>query len=261
MLGYQHSYHAGNAADVHKHALLCAMLDYLVQKDKPLSYIETHAGRGLYDLDAPEARKTGEANQGIARLAALFAPDHPYIRSLAAVRARFGPAAYPGSPLLAALMLRQGDPMHVAELHPRENAALHTALDPWGAQIRAEDGYAMALALCPPTPRRGMMLVDPSYEGSADYALIPDFLAGIARKWNVGILALWYPLLASGLHRPMLASLERLFPAALRHEVAFAAAGPAHRLHGSGMFVVNAPYGLDRQAAHLSSLFAGRTSA
>jgi 23S rRNA (adenine2030-N6)-methyltransferase len=257
MLSYQHIYHAGNAADVHKHALLCAMLDYLVQKDKPLTYIETHAGRGLYDLCAAEAVKTGEAEQGIVRLEGRFPKDHPYIRRLSEVRARYGPSAYPGSPLLAALSLRETDPRHLAELHPRENAALHSTLDPWGAHIRAEDGLAMALAICPPVPRRGLLLVDPSYEVKQEYDLIPDALAAISRKWNVGILALWYPVLASGTYGPMLRKLTQLFPAALRHEVSFAAAGATHRLLGSGMFVINPPYGLDREAALLSSLFAG----
>lgn len=256
MLSYQHIYHAGNAADVHKHALLCAMLDYLVQKDKPLTYIETHAGRGLYDLRAEEALKTGEADHGIARLEGRFPKDNPYIRRLSEVRARYGPAAYPGSPLLAALCLLETDTLHLAELHPRENAALHAALGPWGAQIRAEDGFAMAQAICPPTPRRGLLLVDPSYEVKQDYNLIPDALSAINKKWNVGILALWYPLLASGAHAPMLHRLARLFPDALRHEVSFTAAGAAHGLRGSGMFVINPPYGLDREAARLSSLFA-----
>jgi 23S rRNA (adenine2030-N6)-methyltransferase len=260
MLSYQHIYHAGNAADVHKHALLCAMLNYLVQKDKPLCYIETHAGRGLYDLDADEALKTGEAGQGILRLADRFPKDHPYMHRLAEVQARFGPTAYPGSPLLAALTLRDMDRMHLAELHPRENAALHTALDPWGAHIRAEDGFAMAQAVCPPRPRRGMMLVDPSYEMKEDYDLIPDVFAAINRKWNVGILALWYPILVSDAHRPMLRRLAQTFPDALRHEVSFGTAAPTHRLRGSGMFVVNPPYGLDGQAAHLSSLFANPPS-
>jgi 23S rRNA (adenine2030-N6)-methyltransferase len=260
MLGYQHIYHAGNAADVHKHVLLCAMLDYLVRKDKPLSFIETHAGRGLYDLRAEEALKTGEADQGILRLAGRLPGDHPYMRRLSETRARFGPNAYPGSPLLAALTLRDQDRMHLAELHPRENAALHAALGPKGAHIHAGDGFAMARAICPPTPRRGIMLVDPSYEMKDDYDLIPDVLAAINRKWNVGILALWYPILVSDAHRPMVRRLERAFPDALRHEVTFDAAGPTHRLRGSGMFIVNPPYGLDGQAAHLSSLFASPTS-
>lgn len=256
MLSYQHIYHAGNLADVHKHALLARMLDYLVQKDKPLSYIETHAGRGLYRLDAPEAQKTGEAEQGVARLAARFAADHPYLRRLAEVRARYGVQAYPGSPLIAALTLREGDVMHLAELHPRENAALREAMAPWGAHVRAEDGFAMALAICPPTPRRGLLLVDPSYEVKADYEAIPKHLAAIHRKWNVGILALWYPILASGAHGPMLAALARAFPDGLRHEVAFPPAREGHRMTGSGMFVVNPPFGIEAWAREVDAVFA-----
>jgi 23S rRNA (adenine2030-N6)-methyltransferase len=257
MLSYQHIYHAGNLADVHKHALLARMLDYLVQKDKPLSYIETHAGRGLYLLDAPEAIKTGEATQGVARLADRFGKDHPYARRLAEVRARCGAQAYPGSPLIASLTLREGDTIHLAELHPQENAALRAVMAPWGAHVRAEDGFAMALALCPPTPRRGLMLVDPSYEVKTDYETIPKRLAAIHAKWNVGILALWYPILASQAHLPMLAALERTAPSALRHEVSFPPAREGHRMTGSGMFVINPPYGMADWAHEVEEVFAG----
>ena len=128
MLSYQHAFHAGNLADLQKHAALAAMLDYLLRKDKPLSYVETHAGRGLYDLGSAEARKTGEAAQGILLDEAALAEDHPYRRALAAVRARHGPRAYPGSPLLAATLLRPGDRLHLAELHPQEHAGLVQAL-------------------------------------------------------------------------------------------------------------------------------------
>jgi 23S rRNA (adenine2030-N6)-methyltransferase len=256
MLSYQHAYHAGNLADVHKHALLCWTLDYLTRKDKPLSYIETHAGRGLYRLDADEALKTGEASQGIARLEAGFPAAHPYRRRLAEVRARYGPAAYPGSPLLAALSLRDGDRLHLAELHPQEVAALRHNLAPWGAQVRAEDGLAMAQAICPPLPRRGLMLVDPSYEIKDDYEAIPRVLSGIHRKWNVGILMLWYPVLASGAQEPMRKALEAAFPGALSHEVRFPPARDGHRMVGSGLFVVNPPFGLAEEAARLSDRFA-----
>ena len=137
MLSYQHLYHAGNLADVQKHALLAWMLDYLTLKDKPLSYIETHAGRGLYDLGADEALKTGEAAAGIARMENRFAPDHPYRRRLAEVRIQFGPMAYPGSPLIAALSLREGDTVHLAELHPQEHRALVENLGPLGCPYPA----------------------------------------------------------------------------------------------------------------------------
>ncbi|MGL6210449.1 MAG: 23S rRNA (adenine(2030)-N(6))-methyltransferase RlmJ [Paracoccaceae bacterium] len=255
MLSYQHLYHAGNLADVHKHALLAWALDYLTQKDKPLSYIETHAGRGLYDLAADEAIKTGEAAGGVAVAEGWFAPDHPYRRRLAETRAAHGPLAYPGSPMVAALSLRDGDVMHLAELHPQEMRALDENLGPWGAHLQARDGFEMAMAVCPPTPRRGLMLIDPSYEVKADYDRIPKIIAQIARKWNVGVVALWYPLLTGGPHGPMLAELAGLFPDALRSEVRFAPVRDGHRMEGSGMFVVNPAFGMDAEARRIEALF------
>jgi len=255
MLSYQHIYHAGNMADVHKHALLAWMLDYLTAKDKPLSYIETHAGRGLYRLDAAEALKTGEAAAGIGRLAAVFPADHPYARCLALIRARHGEAAYPGSPLIAAQLLRPGDAMHLAEMHPREHAALLEVMAPFSAHVRREDGFKAALSICPPTPKRGLMLIDPSYELKDDYAAIPGFIATIRRKWNVGVIALWYPLLAGEPHRAMLDALCAADPNALRHEVVFGPAREGHRMVGSGMFVANPPYGLDQEAARVTAIF------
>lgn len=255
MLSYQHVFHAGNMADVHKHALLAVMLDYLTRKDKPLSYVETHAGRGLYRLDAPEALKTGEAAAGIGRLAAAFPAAHPYARCLAAIRARHGATAYPGSPLVAAQLLRPGDRMHLAELHPVEHAALVAAMAPYPAQIRRADGFAAALSVCPPTPRRGLMLVDPSYEVKQDYAALRGFLAKLRRIWNVGILALWYPLLEGAPHAAMLDALAAGAPDALRHEVRFGPAREGHRMTGSGLFVVNPPFGLAAAAAELSAVF------
>jgi 23S rRNA (adenine2030-N6)-methyltransferase len=256
MLSYQHIYHAGNMADVQKHALLAKMLEYLVQKDKPLTYIESHAGRGLYRLDAAEALKTGEAATGIGRLESSFPANHPYRLRLAEVRARFGANAYPGSPLLAAMSLRPGDRMHLAELHPREHAALAELMVPFRAQVRREDGFAMALSLCPPTPRRGIVLIDPTYELKEDYAAMPRVVAALRRKWNVGIVALWYPILPDARHEPMLSALAAAEPDAFRHEVAFGPAREGHRMVGSGMFVVNPPYGLGSEAERLSGIFA-----
>ncbi|VDC30761.1 23S rRNA (adenine(2030)-N(6))-methyltransferase RlmJ [Pseudogemmobacter humi] len=255
MLSYQHAFHAGNLADVQKHALLAFVLDYMTRKDKPVSYIETHAGRGLYWLGSAEAAKTGEAAQGIARLEAAFPPGHPYRERLDEARGMYGADAYPGSPLIAALGLREGDRLHLAELHPQEHAALQEALGSWGAHIRREDGFAMALALTPPTPRRGLMLVDPPYEVKEDYDRIPKLFAQIARKWNVGVLMLWYPILRDAPHAPMLTALMRQHEGALRHEVRFPPAREGHRMVGSGMFVVNPPYGLSEEAARLSALF------
>lgn len=256
MLSYQHLYHAGNLADVHKHALLAWMLAYLTRKDKPLSYIETHGGRGLYDLDAPEALKTGEAAQGIGRLENAIAADHPYRQVLAETRKTHGTSAYPGSPLIAAQMLRSTDSLHIAERHPQEFAALSEALLSTSARVHPTDGFAKAHELTPPMPRRGLMLIDPSYETASDYADMAKFIGQMARKWNVGIIALWYPILKDNRHRALLADLRSAHPDALSSEVAFPPARKGHGMIGSGMFVINPPWGLSDEAASLNQVFA-----
>ncbi|ETX30043.1 23S rRNA (adenine(2030)-N(6))-methyltransferase RlmJ [Roseivivax isoporae] len=257
MLSYQHAYHAGNLADVHKHALLSEMLDYLTRKEKPLTYIETHAGRGLYDLSGAASRKTGEAQQGIARALGWFPQDHPYTRVLAQIRARHGRDAYPGSPLIAQALLRPTDRLHLAELHPAEHAALAEAVSGRNVSLQKADGLALALSLAPPEPRRGLLLCDPSWERPADYDEVPKALKRIAKSWNVGILALWYPILSDPRHGTMMADLEAAFPDALRHEVRFPPVREGHRMVGSGMFVTRPPYGLDAAARRLGQAFAG----
>ncbi|WP_372837051.1 23S rRNA (adenine(2030)-N(6))-methyltransferase RlmJ [Puniceibacterium confluentis] len=259
MLSYQHHYHAGNLADVHKHALLAWMLTYLIQKDKPLSYIETHAGRGLYDLTAPEAVKTGEAAMGITRAQSWFAPDHPYRKAVDSLRTDLGASAYPGSPLIAAKLLRDQDTLHFAELHPGEVAALRDALWQYRGHTYQQDGFELAQSLCPPEPRRGLLLIDPSYEIKSDYDTIPKTLAQLHRKWNVGVLALWYPLLKSGAHLEMLGQLQRDHPDALRHEVTFPPIRDGHRMIGSGMFVINPPFGVETETEFLTRKFARLT--
>ncbi|WP_295047753.1 23S rRNA (adenine(2030)-N(6))-methyltransferase RlmJ [uncultured Paracoccus sp.] len=255
MLSYQHAYHAGNLADLHKHALLAAALDYLTRKDKPLSYLETHAGRGLYRLDSAESAKTGEAGAGIQRAEAQgwLPDDHPLLRALTQVRRSHGAQAYPGSPLVAAHFLRRGDVAHLAELHPAEYDALTQVAG--FATLHRQDGFQMAQAVCPPTPRRGMILIDPSYEVKADYAAIPRQIGLIARKWNVGVIALWYPVLTDDRHAPMLDALSAAHPEALRSEVSFPPARPGHSMIGSGMWLLNAPFGLADEAARLDAIF------
>ncbi|WP_102107647.1 23S rRNA (adenine(2030)-N(6))-methyltransferase RlmJ [Oceaniglobus roseus] len=255
MLSYQHGYHAGNLADVHKHALLAAVLSYLTRKDKPLSYFESHAGRGLYDLAAPEAIKTGEAAAGIARAGALLPADHPYRACLAALRARHGATAYPGSPLIAAHLLRPTDTIHLAELHPAEHRALSDVMAGTGAHVVREDGLAFAVSRLPPMPRRGMLLIDPSFEVKDDYMSLARLLPQLHAKWNVGILMLWYPILADGRHRPMLSALRRALPGTLVHEVGFAPMRPGHGMTGSGVVLVNPPFGIEKETALLDGLF------
>lgn len=262
MLSYQHLYHAGNLADVQKHALLCVMLEYLTRKDKPLSYLETHAGRGLYDLSAPEAEKTAEARGGILRVDsdAWFPPDHPYAKRYRDIRAKFGEMAYAGSPLLAAGFLRTGDRMDLAELHPQELLALRNAMKGTGAKLHQQDGFEMAFSKCPPTPRRGLLLIDPSYEVKADYDQIAQAIPKLHKIWNVGVIALWYPILTDNRQAPMVRKLRAALPDALSHEVRFPPVREGHRMVGSGMFVVNPPWGLEQETSRLSQLFDGLTS-
>ncbi|WP_368186536.1 23S rRNA (adenine(2030)-N(6))-methyltransferase RlmJ [Aestuariibius sp. HNIBRBA575] len=255
MLSYQHIFHAGNLADVQKHSLLAWMLDYLTQKPKPVSYIETHAGRGLYHLDAAEAVKTGEAAAGIAVAEDWFDADHPYMRALDFIRNARGETAYPGSPAVAASLLRGDDPMHLAELHPRERDALQDVMGR-RAKVYAQDGFSMAHAICPPDPRRGLMLIDPSYEVKSDYVRMPGIITQLHRKWNVGVIALWYPILTDGPHQSMIKTLlAEDLPKVVHHEVRFPPAREGHRMIGSGMFVVNAPWGLSDEATRISALF------
>jgi 23S rRNA (adenine2030-N6)-methyltransferase len=256
MLSYQHSFHAGNAADVHKHALLASALAYLTRKDKPLSYLETHAGRALYDLDSIQARRTGEAKAGVARLLERAPDTHPWARAIAAARAAHGPSAYPGSPWIASHLLRPSDRLDLAELHPAEHAALTDALPPIpGRRIHRRDGLEMAGALCPPEPRRGLMLIDPSWEVRAEYDRIARLLPALHRKWSVGVLMLWYPILPDRRHAPMVKALRSAIPEVMLSEVAFPPARAGHGLHGSGLAVINPPWGLEEDAARIADWF------
>ena len=256
MLSYQHLYHAGNLADVQKHTLLCWMLAYLTRKDKPLSYFETHAGRGLYDLAAPEAVKTGEAAKGIqAVLADWFNAEHPYAKRLAEIQSLHGATAYAGSPVLAQGFLRESDSATLCELHPAEVVALRKAMKGSGIRIKQKDGIAVAQSDCPLTPRRGLMLIDPSYEVKSEYDLMAQTLPQLHRKWNVGVIALWYPILRTGLQLPMIKKLRAALPEAFCHEVRFPPVREGHKMIGSGMFILNAPYGIEQETKRLDQLY------
>ncbi len=247
MLSYQHGYHAGNAADLHKHIVLAELLALLTAKPRGITYLETHAGRGLYDLTAPEALKTGEAAAGIARVD--IAPASPYGRALAETRARYGADAYPGSPLIARLLTRPQDRLALMELHPAEHAALRAALAGEGVAIHHRDGREGALALAPFTPRKGLALVDPSYEVKSEYAETAAFARRLIAKWPQATALIWYPLLPAGRHADLLAGLGPL-PHRI-DEVRFAPA-PARGMTGSGLALINAPHGAEAAfaAAH-----------
>lgn len=254
MLSYQHAYHAGGPADLHKHAAFAALLALLTVKARPISVIETHAGRGLYDLSSPETAKTGEAARGVARLApadpeGAGAGAAAFARALAAVRARFGPDAYPGSPLIARTLLREGDRLTLCELHPAEHAALRATLNaavrnaPPGPRwaVHRRDGHEALPALCPPAPRRGLALIDPSYEVKTEYARTAETALAALGRWPEGCALIWFPLIDDR-HLALTEPLRAALPDLLRDEVAFADP-PARGMHGSGLLLLNPPWG------------------
>jgi len=245
MLSYQHAYHAGCPADVHKHAVLARLLLRLKARDEPLTLIETHAGRGLYDLTSVESKKTGEAIQGIVRLLndKKLAPSHPLSKIIAATRRTHGPAAYPGSPLLAYDLLRPEDHIHLMELHPQEYEALYHLLGSApNVSIQHRDGFSATLDLVPPTPPRGLVLIDPSYEVKTEYAQTAHFVLDLHDKWPEGILMLWYPLLKAGNHEAMVDGLEHAnLKGFQRREMHFAKPENVRGMFGSGLILINLP--------------------
>jgi 23S rRNA (adenine2030-N6)-methyltransferase len=242
MLSYQHAYHAGGPADLHKHMALAGLLTLLTAKERGISYMESHAGRGLYDLAAPQATKTGEAMRGIG----LLTPTpHPFWQAMSQIRAQHGPTAYPGSPALARTLLRPHDRLTLMELHPAEHAALETAMADDGppVAVHRRDGAEGLRALTPPNPRRGLALIDPSYEVKAEYIDTALLALETATRWPQGVILVWYPLLPQGREESLIGPVEAVAPEGLlRDEVVFADP-PARGMFGSGLLILNAPYG------------------
>jgi 23S rRNA (adenine2030-N6)-methyltransferase len=249
-LNYRHAYHAGNFADVVKHVALVAALAYLKKKDKPFRVIDTHAGRGLYDLTGVEAGKTGEAQSGIARLGAV-ADAPPALQTYLAIARGFGHARYPGSPLIAAKTLRPGDTLVAIEKHPEEQAALAAALAPFAnAKAVLGDGYERLAALLPPPERRGLVLIDPPYEAPDEFDRVAGAFAAAYRRFATGIYLLWLPVKrqvdADALAGEILhAGATKLLLLTL--DVGRAPDAASERLSATGLLVVNPPFGFAQE--------------
>lgn len=255
MLSYRHGFHAGNHADVLKHIVLAALLRHLALKDKPFRVVDTHAGAGWYRLDHTFAQKTGEWREGIGRIWA--AKDAPPATAdyLALIRAANGlemakpatgePGVYPGSPWLARQLLRPEDRLHVFELHTSDAPALIDALrGDRQVKVTAGDGYAGLRANWPPPSRRGLALIDPSYEVKDEYGQVVDAVADALRRFPTGIVAVWYPRLVRRESEMLPGKLTRLSPDNWLH-VALDVRGRAEQgMHGSGMVVLNPPWTL-----------------
>jgi len=248
LLSYQHAYHAGNPADVHKHFVLAEVLRLLTVKERGISYLETHAGRGLYDLSSDEAQKTGEAEEGIDLMPGS---DLAFFEALAAIREHHGNTAYPGSPMIAEHFVRAQDRLVLMEKHPQEHKALRRAMKGTIAEIHHRDAFEGARAVVPLSPRRGLVLIDPPYEIKTEYAEAGGLARDLRRRWPEAAVMVWCPLLEAGRHAELLQTVTDDDPAVI-HEVSFDLKG-GKGMRGSGLLMLGAPYGtaaaLDRVVA------------
>ena len=200
-MNYHHEFHAGNFADVFKHAVLCRILHYLRTKPAAFRVIDTHAGAGLFDLSSSEASRSGEWHDGIEKLMAAQLPQaladllSPYLEVVGALNERGRLRVYPGSPALARAWLRPQDRLIACELEPKTGAALTRNLQGDNRiKTLTLDGWVALNAYVPPNERRGLVLVDPPFEADNDFARLSMGLAEAHRKWPTGIYALWYPI-------------------------------------------------------------------
>jgi 23S rRNA (adenine2030-N6)-methyltransferase len=254
-MNYRHVYHAGNFADVLKHTAFVAVLHHLRKKETPFAVIDAHGGRGLYDLDSEEAKKTGEAKDGIGRLlAADSAPG--VLEDYCRIVQGFGPSSYPGSPLFAAKLMRRQDRLVAIEKHPDEFAALAAALKTTKRARVVEGDYRQQLkSLLPPPERRGVVLVDPPYEAEDEFSEAAQALIEAYRRFATGIYLFWYPmkdrtslnavrgeLLNAGIGSLLEIELD-IGTKAARDE------GRSPPLSATGLLVVNPPYKFEDEMA------------
>ncbi|MEI9992757.1 MAG: 23S rRNA (adenine(2030)-N(6))-methyltransferase RlmJ [Rhizomicrobium sp.] len=246
-MNYRHAFHAGNFADVVKHLALVGILLHLRRKDAPFAVIDTHAGRGAYDLAGEEAVRTGEAANGIGRLAGLEG-EGALAAYLGLARGR---DLYPGSPLIACALLRPQDRLVAIEKHPEEAVRLKAALAGIGqARVEEADGYRRLAALLPPRERRGLVLIDPPFEDAAEFAAEAGALRAGLKRFATGIYLLWFPIKSPAEANAFAGEvLQAGAKKALRIDIDLGAKAPGEkeRLAAAGLIVVNPPFGLAQE--------------
>ncbi|WDZ77760.1 23S rRNA (adenine(2030)-N(6))-methyltransferase RlmJ [Ensifer adhaerens] len=251
-MNYRHIYHAGNFADVLKHAVLARLVTYLQQKEKPFRVLDTHAGIGLYDLSSEEAQKTGEWREGIGRLlegdlpAEIAAILAPYLASVRTLNPGAELTLYPGSPKLARMLFRLQDRLSAMELHPDDYETLHRLFDgDFQSRITELDGWLALGAHLPPKEKRGLILVDPPFEKEGEYERLADGLARAYRRFSGGIYCLWYPLKQGAPIKAFHEALKALeIPKMLCAELSVRSDRETTGLSGSGLIIVNPPFTL-----------------
>jgi len=250
MLSYRHAFHAGNHADVLKHFVLVQLLRHLNQKDKPWWFIDTHAGAGAYKLDSEYAKKNAEFADGISRLwrhGDLPPALADYVDQVRALNPGGRLRHYPGSPLIALNLARADDHLRLFELHTTDHELLERNMREAGRRvaIRQADGFAEIKSVLPPQPRRGLTLIDPSYEDKQDYVRVIGALKEGISRFATGTFMVWYPRIQLGTAHQLPEKLRKLADKWL--DVALTVHAPApdgFGMHGSGLFIVNPPYTL-----------------
>lgn len=258
-MNYRHAFHAGNFADVFKHAVLARLIDYLKRKDGAFRVVDTHAGIGRYDLLASEATRTGEWQNGIARLnAASFKPEvetllAPYRSAIRALNPEGQLRYYPGSPLVTRHLLRQQDRLSALELHPQDAETLRTVLaGDHQARVIELDGWLAMGAHLPPKEKRGLVLVDPPFEQPGEFERMAEGLATAHRRWPGGIYAFWYPIKDFAAVERYRKSLQDLgIPKILDTWLTIRGPSRDEGLIGSGMVIINPPFTLEGELAAL----------
>jgi 23S rRNA (adenine2030-N6)-methyltransferase len=253
MLSYRHMFHVGNFADVFKHALLTRLLIALASKDKPLLYLDTHAGIGLYDLTHSWAQKAREYESGIARVwQAEDAPQaiEPYLKVIRELNPHGTLRYYPGSPLIAKRFLRDGDRMVLVELNKVDHEELQSVMSrEKHVAVELMDAYHALKAYVPPAERRGLVLIDSSFDRAREFDRILKALKEAHARWSSGVYAIWYPIMDTVAMRDFAASVQRAgIRKILRVELEVREPDESGIVPGCGMLVVNPPWHFDEEA-------------
>ena len=261
-MNYRHSFHAGNFADVHKHLTLLAVLDYLLQKPKPIFFLDTHSGRGEYDLHSTDASRGNEWQEGVGRVFARQFSSPPLQRYVDIIhKAQQGAGTlhtYPGSPLIATHVLRDCDRRVFVEMQAEECLALRKLLrQPQhhrpNTTVDQGDGYQAINAYLPPKERRGLVLLDAPFESPDEFKQLEKALVRAAERFAEGVYCLWYPIKSGGLVNPFYAALKRSgLRKLLLAELFVRPADTPLGLNGSGMIILNPPWQLD---THLQTAY------
>lgn len=258
-MNYRHIYHAGNFADVLKHAVLALLIRYLQKKEAAFRVLDTHAGIGLYDLSSPDAQKTGEWQSGIGKLIDADLPAEaaallePYLSAVRQFNPEGGLRRYPGSPALARALFRPQDRLSAIELHPEDYGALARLFE-GDHQVRVTElnGWLTLNAHLPPKEKRGLVLVDPPFEQEGEYERLVTGLKQGYRRFPGGTFCLWYPMKKGAPVAAFHQALKDLeIPKMLCAELTVMSDRETAGLNGSGLVIVNPPYTLKDQLSVL----------